>query len=211
MLFRSRKKLQLLPLLGLHKRAGRKRALHAARRRQRQLAIEGLETRALLATINIDSPSKWNTYCGGGKCEIGDNGDHITISAGITTDKDISIHGKSITIQDGVNIHSDGDITIEAKANMMTFGINALNQIENLFASNLNATITVGDSVVIQGDKVEISAESGDPRLLEDSGVANVINSFFHKFAALGLEYLDRPDLLSLPLDRKSTRLNSSH
>ena len=180
----------------------RNQAKSSARRRLRRLVIEGLETRNLLAQINIHSTSDWESYrtpAADDSYEIGDHGDHITIYAGIENAKKISINGKSIEIKGGVSISAD-DITIHAKAELTTFGINAINQIEDLFASNLNASITIGDSVLIQGDTVDISADSGNPRVLEDKKWANFVNSALHKVSAILQEKYEVPDLLSLPL-----------
>ena len=185
---------------GLRTRRDRPQAKSSARRRLRRLVIEGLETRNLLAQISISSMTDWDKYVKDGAYQVGGNHDDVIVYANIDTTKNITLHGKSITIHDGVQIVSDGKIKIEAEKKLTTLGINAINQLEDLFASNLNATITIGDSVVIQGDKVEISAESGNPRLWEDSAAANALNQLLHKVFAIYLEAKEVPDLFSLPL-----------
>jgi hypothetical protein len=164
--------------------------------------MEGLETRNLLAQVYINSTADWDKHLKDGAYQVGGDHDEVTIQANVifNTDKDITLHGKSITIHDGVQIVSDGKITIEAENKLTTLGINAINQIEDLFASNLNASITIGDSVLIQGDTVDISADSGNPRVLEDKEWANFVNSALHKVSAILQEKYEVPDLLSLPL-----------
>ncbi|MEY4566007.1 MAG: hypothetical protein RLY14_977, partial [Planctomycetota bacterium] len=186
---------------GSRKQRQQYRKSQMARRKLRKLVIEGLETRNLLAQINIYSTSDWENHLKDGVYQVGSGNDEVTIAAGISgIHSDIKLNGKSITIHDGVQIVSSGTITIEAKKNIDTLGINILNQLEDLLASTLNASITIGDSVLIQGESVEISAESGNPRVLEDKEWANFVNSALHKVSALLQEKYEVPDLLSLPL-----------
>lgn len=191
---------------GLRTRRDRPQAKSSARRRLRRLVIEGLETRNLLAQISISSMTDWDKYVKDGAYQVGGNHDDVIVYANINTTKNITLQGKSITIQPGVQIVTTGDITIDAQKQITTLGINAFNQIEDLLASTLNAKISIGDSVLIQGQGVIISADSGNPRLLEDNKqgddntAANIVNSVLHKVSAIVQEKYEVPDYLSLPL-----------